>query len=127
MFPKMDPKTMAKMMAQMGIKNDPVDASRVTVELKDGSLLVVDNPNVMVISMQGQESLQVTGAIQKVDANQAANASSRAGSLVSPVDAEKTDVDIVMEQTGCSRPEAEKALEENGGDLAGAILKLKAQ
>jgi len=35
------------------------------------------------------------------------------------------DVQLVVEQTGASPEEARKALEETGGDIAAAILKLK--
>ncbi|NPD87104.1 MAG: Nascent polypeptide-associated complex protein [Asgard group archaeon] len=36
-----------------------------------------------------------------------------------------TDVDLIMKQTGVSKEEAVEALEEENGDLAGAIVKLK--
>ncbi|MCG3221208.1 MAG: Nascent polypeptide-associated complex protein [Candidatus Heimdallarchaeota archaeon] len=36
-----------------------------------------------------------------------------------------TDVELIMNQTGVSKEEAVKALEEENGDLAGAIVKLK--
>lgn len=37
------------------------------------------------------------------------------------------DVELVMGQTGASEEEVRKALEEENGDLAGAIVKLKAK
>jgi nascent polypeptide-associated complex subunit alpha len=36
-----------------------------------------------------------------------------------------TDVELIMNQTGVSKEEAIKALQEENGDLAGAIVKLK--
>ena len=36
-----------------------------------------------------------------------------------------SDVELIMNQTGVSKEEAIKALEEENGDLAGAIVKLK--
>lgn len=36
-----------------------------------------------------------------------------------------SDVELIMSQTGVSKEEAIKALEEENGDLAGAIVKLK--
>lgn len=36
-----------------------------------------------------------------------------------------TDMELVMAQTGASKEEAKKALEDENGDLAGAIVKLK--
>ena len=38
-----------------------------------------------------------------------------------------TDVELIMNQTGASKEDAIKALEEENGDLAGAIVKLKAK
>ncbi len=37
----------------------------------------------------------------------------------------ESDVELIMSQTGVSKEEAIKALEEENGDLAGAIVKLK--
>ena len=36
-----------------------------------------------------------------------------------------SDVELVMAQAGVSKEEAQKALEEENGDLAGAIVRLK--
>jgi len=107
----MNPKQMAQIMKQMGIKNEPVDALRVIVEKADGSKLVVEPAQVILVEMQGQKSLQVSGSFRE-EAGEGA-------------DAAPSDVDLVMDETGASKEEAEKALEEAGGDLAEAILKLK--
>ena len=107
----MNPKQMAQMMKQLGIKNEPVDALRVIVEKADGTKTIVEPTQVLMIEMQGQKSLQVSGTFREEagDANEAA----------------PSDADLVMDETGCTKEEAEKALEETGGDLAEAILKLK--
>ncbi|MCX8194898.1 MAG: nascent polypeptide-associated complex protein [Candidatus Micrarchaeota archaeon] len=110
MFPGvggMNPKQMAKMMAQMGIKTEELDSSKVTIELKDGTRLVVFEPSVMQIEIQGQRSFQVSGKVQEEK------------------DAAEEDIKLVMEQAGCSREEAINALRETGGDIAEAILRLK--
>ena len=111
MFGKMDPKQMASLMKQMGIKNEEIDAERVVIEKADGSKIIVKSPSVQAIEMQGQKSFQIGGNI-RVEAGEAA-----AG--------EKTDADIIMEECGCTREEAEKALAKANGDLAEAILSLK--
>ncbi len=120
MIPKMDPKQMAKLMNQMGIKTTEVDAARVIVEKTDGSRIVVTNPSVQVIDMQGQKSLQVGGEFEDV----APGAEKASGATDSSTGGEQGDVEIVMAEAGCSREEAEKALTESGGDLAQALLKL---
>lgn len=44
---------------------------------------------------------------------------------VAGVSINEADVELVMAQTGASEKEVRKALEEENGDLAGAIVKLK--
>ncbi len=103
----MNPKAMAKMMQQMGIKSEEIPSSKVTIELKDGSRLVVFEPSVVQIEMHGEKSFQVSGKVQE------------------EADAGEEDIKMVMEQAGVSREEAMNALRETGGDIAEAILKLK--
>lgn len=109
MIPKMDPKQMAKLMSQMGIKNEPVDAAKVVIEKNDGNVIVIENPQVTKITMQGQASFQVSGEVLE-EAKGAKKAES--------------DVEIIMRECNCTREQAEKALKESNGDLADAILKL---
>ncbi len=113
MFGKMDPKQMASMMKQMGIKNEEVPAERVVIEKTDGSKIVIENPSVQSIDFQGQKSFQVSGKTREEAGGAAAK------------EKEKTDVDIIMEECACSREKAQKALDDANGDLAEAILSLK--
>ncbi|MEM4255133.1 MAG: nascent polypeptide-associated complex protein [Candidatus Norongarragalinales archaeon] len=106
----MDPKQMASLMKQMGIKNEEVAAERVVIEKADGSKIIVESPSVQAIEMQGQKSFQIAGKIVEAEASESQ---------------EKSDVDIIMEECNCTRQEAEAALEKAKGDLAEAILSLK--
>ncbi len=108
MFGGMNPKQMQSMMKQMGIKSEEVKCARVVFEKEDGSKFVVENPSVTLIEMQGQKSFQVAGVILEEEAG-----------------VKEDDASLVMKETGCSRNEAEEALEDCGGDLAEAIMKLK--
>ena len=109
MLPGMDPKNMQKMMKQMGIKSNEIDSTKVTIELKDGGRLVVFEPQVVQIEMQGQKTFQVSGKVSEEQ------------------EAGEDDIKMVMESAGCSREEAINALKETNGDIAEAILKLKEQ
>ena len=109
MLPGMDPKNMAKMMKQMGIKSEEIDAVKVTIELKEGGRLVVFEPQVVQIEMQGQTSFQVSGKVTEEQ------------------DAGEDDIKMVMETAGVSREEAQNALRETGGDIAEAIIILKGE
>ncbi|MBU0532592.1 nascent polypeptide-associated complex protein [Candidatus Micrarchaeota archaeon] len=100
----MDPKKMQALMKQMGIKSEEIPAKSVVIETDSGKL-IVDNPQVTQISMQGQKSLQITGEI-RVEENT------------------ENDIKLIMEQTGCSEEEAKAALEKSKGDIAEAILSL---
>ncbi len=108
-MPGMDPKGMAKMMAQMGIKTDEIDASKVVIELKEGGRLVVFEPQVVQIDMKGQKSFQISGKVHEEQ------------------EAGEDDIKMVMEAAGCGREEAQNALRETSGDIAEAIIRLKGE
>jgi nascent polypeptide-associated complex subunit alpha len=108
MFGGIDPKKMQAMMKQMGIAQEEIDASKVTIEKTNGEKIIIDNPSVTKIKMQGQETFQIAGNIRTESEE---------------VEISEEDIETVMEKTGCSKKEAVKALEETG-DLAEAILKL---
>ena len=110
MFPGMggmDPRKMKMMMKQLGIKNEELNVKKVIFELEDKKL-IIDDPQVSAIDMQGQKTYTVIG-----------NAREEAGELP------EEDIKMVAEQTSVSEEEAKKALEENDGDIAEAISKLK--
>jgi len=102
----MDPKKMQALMRQMGIKSEEIDAKVVTIETSSGRL-IIENPSVTQITMQGQKSFQVSGDV-KEDSSAFSD----------------DDVKMVVEQAGCSEDEAKAALEKSSGDIAAAILSL---
>ena len=103
----MDPKKLQGMMKQLGIKQDEIDASRVVIEKNDGGKLVIDNPSIQEIEMQGQKSFQISGEISEEEEG-----------------VSEDDVKLVMEKTGKEEEEVKKVLEETDGDIAEAIVKL---
>ena len=118
---KMDPRQMTRLMAQMGIKNEEVQAERVVIEKKDGGRIVVENPSVTAIEMGGQKSFQVAGEVREEEGG----AGGGAGGGGSGAAGGQSDAELVMKEAGCSREEAEKALADAGGDIAEAILALE--
>ncbi|HEV8289331.1 MAG TPA: nascent polypeptide-associated complex protein [Candidatus Norongarragalinales archaeon] len=98
---------MSRLMSQMGIKSQEIPSDRVTIEKRDGGKIVIENPSVTAIDMQGQKSFQIMGTVKE--------------------EAERTesDADLVAREAGVSRAAAEKALEESGGDIAEAIMLLE--
>ena len=60
MFGGMNPKKMQAMMKQLGINQEEVEAERVIIEKLDGKT-IIENPSVVKVKMQGQESWQISG------------------------------------------------------------------
>jgi nascent polypeptide-associated complex subunit alpha len=113
MMPNMDPRTMKNLMAKMGIKSSEISASRVVIE-SDGKNIVITNPQVTKIEAQGVTSFQVVGQISEEEA---------AGAIA---EITEEDVSTVSEQTGITdKDKIKKALLEEKGDIAAAIIRLK--
>tara|TARA_Y100000310_G_scaffold339090_2_gene430664 strand:- start:1159 stop:1485 length:327 start_codon:yes stop_codon:yes gene_type:complete len=108
MFGKINAKQIESVMKKMGVSQTPVDAKRVIIETEDSNL-VIDEPSVTKVVMQGQETFQITGNI-KEESKEKFN---------------DEDVKMVMEKTGKGEEKVRKILDENNGDLAGAIMELK--
>ena len=111
MIPGMNSKQAQKMMKQMGIQQEELEASEVIIKLHDRKL-VFKNPGVALVNMMGQETFQVSGDpdVEPLD---------------SEVEINEDDVKTVMEQTGVKELEARAAIEKHNGDLAEAILELQ--
>ncbi len=99
-------KDMSKMMKQMGMDMEEIDADRVTVEVGDRKL-VFSSPELSKIDVQGQEIFQLQGDYEEESAG-------------IPDD----DVELVMEKTGASEEEARSALED-ADDVAEAVMELQ--
>jgi len=103
----LDPKKMQKMMKQLGMEPEQIDAEEVVIKGKDN--YIVKNPQVTLIDMKGKKTFQVMGDVQK-------------GKKETYSD---EDVETVSEKADVSEEEAKKALEKTDGDIADAIMKLK--
>ena len=116
----LNPRDLQRMLKRMGITVEEVRASRVVVELEEGGRLVVEDPSVMLVKARGQPPLlQVMGRIREEREEKAEEAGG--------VEISEEDVRLVAEQAGVSLEEARRALEETGGDIAAAILKLQGE
>ncbi|MBS3070916.1 nascent polypeptide-associated complex protein [Candidatus Pacearchaeota archaeon] len=106
MFPGLNPKKMQELMKQMGISQENIGSSQVIINQIDGKKIIIENPSVTKMKIQGQETFQITGDVKEED-------------FIS-----EGDIKTVMEKTGVSKEKAKKALEKNNGDLAETILEL---
>ena len=111
MFPGMNPRDMQKAMKRLGIKQEEIEAEMVIIKTR-GNDLVIRNPHVVKVNMMGKDSLQVSGDIEEIEANNRDEIS-------------EDDISTVVKQTSCSKDEAAKTLKETSGNIAEAILKLQ--
>lgn len=114
MIPGMNPKQMKQMqrqMKKMGMDMKELkNVKEVIIRLEDKEL-IIPNAEVSLMNVMGQETYQVTGKAQEVEIEE---------ELIIPDE----DIEMVANQTGVSKDEAEQALIDTNGDLAEAILKL---
>ena len=111
MFPGLNPKKMQAMMKQMGIAQQEIDADKVIIEKSDGNI-IINNPSIVKINMQGQENFQISGDISEQEEQE------------SEEDKSNEDIQTIIEKTNCSEEQAKKALEKSSGDLTEALLSL---
>ncbi|MEK6885843.1 MAG: nascent polypeptide-associated complex protein [Nanoarchaeota archaeon] len=117
MFGGLDPKKMSAVMKQMGISQTEIPADRVIIEKADGEgRIIIDNPQVVKVKMQGQESYQVTGEARE-EAQVEENEETKL----------EADINTIVEQTGVDKEIAAIELEKNNGDIAETIISLSNQ
>ncbi len=109
------------MMQRMGMNMDSVaDVQQVIIRTADKDI-VIDEPEVAILQVQGQKMYQVIGGQVS---EQAPSARVAAGTPAKASFSDE-DVQLVADQTGKSLEKAKEALEECGGDLAKAIMLLQ--
>ncbi len=106
-----NPREMRRLMRQLKAKE--IDAYEVIIKARDGDY-VVEDPQVMAMEIQGQKMLQVIGELKKIDKNEEKE----------ELPYTEEDIQLVMQQTGCTEEEAKKALEEANGEPAEAIISI---
>lgn len=110
----MNPREARRMMQRMGMNMDAVaDVTEVVIKTPTKEI-VIEEPEVAILQVQGQKIYQVAGG----------KVSEKTPERRTPVVSEE-DARLVADQTGKTLEEAKKALEESGGDLAKAILLLQ--
>ncbi len=98
-------KDMAKMMKQMGMDMDEIDADKVEVKIGDKKL-VFNSPQLTKVKAQGQEIFQLQGQYEEVE------------------EINEEDVELVAEKADVSKDEAREALK-SSDDVASAVLDLQ--
>jgi len=108
---KISPREQQRMMQRMGMQVQQLDdVTRVIMETPSRRI-VIDDPEVATVTVQGQTIYQVGGGSVKEE--------------VVSGQASVDDAKLVASQAGVSQEEAAEALRQSGGDLAQAIVLLK--
>ena len=115
---RMNPRDTRRMMQRMGMSMDAVDDVEQVIIRTRSKDIVIEQPEVAILNMQGQKIFQVAGGTVTEKAAEHTAIASK------PVVSEE-DARLVADQTGKSVDEAKKALIECEGDLAKAILLLQ--
>ncbi|MDH5483098.1 MAG: nascent polypeptide-associated complex protein [Candidatus Bathyarchaeota archaeon] len=111
-----NPREARRMMQRMGMSMDTVENVKEVVIKTSDKEIVIAEPEVAILAVQGQKIFQVTGG----------RITEKAMERKAPTVPEE-DIRLVADQTSKSLEEARKALEECGGDLAKAILLLQSK
>jgi nascent polypeptide-associated complex subunit alpha len=120
MHKRMNPREQKRMMQRMGMNMDSVADVQQVIIRTSGKDIVIDEPEVAILEVQGQKMYQVIGG----QVSEQAPSQRQAAAVAQPTFSEE-DVQLVADQTGRSLEKAKEALEECGGDLAKAILLLQ--
>jgi nascent polypeptide-associated complex subunit alpha len=108
---RMNPREANRMMQRMGMQVEQVDGvTRVVIE-SASKKIIIDEPEVAIVKVQGQTVYQVGGGRSREEGP--------------PVVSTADDAKLVASQAGVSIEEAANALRQSNGDLAQAIILLK--
>jgi nascent polypeptide-associated complex subunit alpha len=113
---RVNPREAKRMMQRMGMNMNAVEDVKEVVIRTGSKDIVITEPEVSILEVQGQKMFQIMGGQMVEKAPQR--------KPEEPAVAEE-DVRLVADQTGKSLEEARRALEESSGDLAKAILLLQ--
>ncbi|HII60509.1 nascent polypeptide-associated complex protein [Pyrococcus horikoshii] len=103
----MNPKQLKKLMKQLDMRQLE-GVKEVIIKMEDREIIIKE-PIVTVIKAMGEKMYQIAGGSEEEKAI---------------INISEEDIKLVMEQAGVDYETAKKALEETGGDLAEAILRL---
>jgi len=120
MHRRMNPREQKRMMQRMGMNMDQVAEVQQVIIRTAAKDIVIDEPEVAILEVQGQKMYQVIGG----QVSEQAPSQRQTTVTAAPAFSEE-DVRLVADQTGKSFEKAKEALEECQGDLAKAILLLQ--
>ncbi|KQM12565.1 Nascent polypeptide-associated complex protein [Methanomassiliicoccales archaeon RumEn M1] len=111
-----NPRQMKQAMKRLGITTEELKGVEEVIIRTKSKEYVITEAAVTLMDMQGQKTFQVVG--------EAVIRDRQASELAEPAEpaVPEEDIQLVMDQTGCDRERAIKALKDAGGQPAEAIL-----
>ena len=107
---KINPREANRMMQRMGMQVQQLDEVTKVIMETPTKRIVIDNPEVATVTVQGQTVYQVGGGTMREEGIGGGS---------------DEDVKLVASQAGVSTEEAANGLRQSNGDLAQAIILLK--
>lgn len=117
---KMDSRNARRMMQRMGMQMQELSGVTRVIIQSPGKEIVIEQPMVTSINVQGQKMYQITGGKATERAPQGAAPAEKP-----PVQVPEEDVLLVAQQAKVSMEKARETLAKCDGDLARAILMLQ--
>ncbi len=136
----LNPRDVKRMLRRFGIPDLNLEevsgVTKVVIHLGDGSTIEINKPMVARIKLQGLSIYQVQASDSDVKVNKPQSVVPQPRSLIIAPQSQQQpgapkyepsedDIRLVMEETGCNRDEAIRALRETNGDIAEAILRIQ--
>jgi len=112
----LNPRELRRMLKRMGIQVEELSNVKSVNIVLDNYEIIIRNPQVSVMTIQGQKIYQVVGGQEEKIEVRAEEG------IVEEVRFSEDDINFVIEQTGVDRDLAIRALKEAGGDIAKAII-----
>lgn len=116
-----NPRQINQMMRRMGIEIEEIpDVEKIIIKTP-GQEYIFHKPEVTIMNAKGVRTYQFTGQPEIIERSAEAPAQAPAETKL---EIREEDIALVCQQTGKTKEEAKKALEETKGDIAEAIIKL---
>jgi nascent polypeptide-associated complex subunit alpha len=123
---RMDSRNARRMMQRMGMQMQELSSVTRVIIQSPGKEIIIEQPTVTSINVQGQKMYQVLGGRQVERTSQAVAAATSAPALEKPaIQIPEEDVLLVSQQAKVSMEKARETLAKCDGDLARAILMLQ--
>ncbi len=141
----LNPREVRRLLKRLGIPDlnleEVSNVTKVVIYLGDGSAIEISKPTVAKMKIQGLSIYQIQASDSDIKTVKPQTATPQprpsliiqAPSQPTTTKAQQTyepsedDIKLVMEETGCTREEAIRALKETNGDIAEAILRIQSQ